>query len=104
MLIQVLLAVAVLAGLGLIFGVLIAVLSKVLYVKVDTKIEDIHKMLPGYNCGGCGKSGCSAMATAIVEEGFSPDYCKPIKPEQAQAIKEYLKKALEEEKNESNSK
>ena len=91
-----LLAVLVLAGLGIVFGILIAVLSKVLYVKVDNRIEEVSKMLPGYNCGGCGKSGCAAMATAIVEEGYAPEYCKPSKKEQIEAIKEYLKKALEE--------
>ena len=90
------LAVLVLAGLGIIFGILIAVLSKVLYVKVDNRIEEVAKMLPGYNCGGCGKSGCNAMATAIVEEGYDPGYCKPGKKEQIDAIKEFLKKALEE--------
>ena len=88
----------ILASLGIIFGVLIAVLSKVLYVEEDHRIEDVEKMLPGYNCGGCGKSGCHGLAMAIVEEGSSPDLCKPIKKEQVEVIKEYLKKALNEQK------
>ena len=88
----------ILAGLGIIFGALIAVLSKVLYVEEDHRVEEVEKMLPGYNCGGCGKSGCHGLAIAIVEEGASPDYCKPIKKEQIEVIKEYLKKALEENK------
>ncbi|MBP5408166.1 MAG: electron transporter RnfB [Bacilli bacterium] len=88
----------ILASLGIIFGALIAVLSKVLYVEEDHRIEEVEKMLPGYNCGGCGKSGCHALATAIIEEGASPEYCKPIKKEQIEVIKEFLKKALEENK------
>jgi len=91
-------AILVLALVGAIFGVLIAILSKVLYVQEDTRIEDVTNMLPGYNCGGCGKSGCHGLATAIVEDGASPDSCKPIKKEQAEKIKEYLKQALEEAK------
>ncbi len=88
----------ILAVLGIIFGALIAILSKVLYVQEDTRISDVEKMLPGYNCGGCGKSGCHALAIAIIEEGASPDYCKPIKKEQVEVIKEYLKQALNENK------
>lgn len=91
-------ALIVMAILGLVFGVLIAILSKVLHVEEDHRIEEIEKMLPGYNCGACGKSGCHAVATAIVEEGFSPDYCKPIKKDQLDKLKEYLKEALKEEK------
>lgn len=97
-LIAIIAAVLVMAILGLVFGVLIAVLSKVLYVEEDHRIEEVEKMLPGYNCGGCGKSGCHAVAQAIIEEGFSPDYCKPIKKEQLEALKEYLKTALNENK------
>ena len=88
----------ILASLGIIFGALIAVLSKVLYVEEDHRIEDVEKMLPGYNCGGCGKSGCHGLAMALIEEGASPDMCKPIKKEQVEVIKEYLKKALNEQK------
>ena len=89
-------ALLVMAGIGLFFGILIALLSKVLYVKEDDRIEKIEKMLPGYNCGACGKSGCHAVAQSIVEEGFSPDFCKPIKKDQLEKLKEYLKEALNE--------
>lgn len=89
--------IVIMAALGLIFGILIAVLSKVLYVEEDNRIETVTEMLPGYNCGGCGKSGCKGLATAIIEEGASPDYCKPIKKEQVEKIKEYLKTALKKE-------
>lgn len=97
------LAIVVMVVLGVIFGVLIAILSKVLYVKEDNRIEKITSMLPGYNCGACGKSGCKGLATAIIEEGVSPDYCRPIKKEQLEVIKEYLKKALSES-NDANNK
>ena len=76
--------------LGLFFGLLIAYLSDVLKVKEDERIEKVNKMLPGYNCGACGKSGCLGLAKSIVEEGESPNLCKPIKKDQLEELKKYL--------------
>lgn len=86
-----LLPVIVLAGLGGVFGVLIALASKYFAVKVDDRVEQVLNMLPGYNCGACGHPGCSGMANAIIHEGGHPKECKPIKPEQIEAIVDYLK-------------
>lgn len=89
------LPVIVLAITGLIFGVLIAILSKVFFVQEDTRVQEVTDMLPGYNCGACGHAGCNAMANAIVNEGASVNLCKPIKQDQAQLIREFLKKQEE---------
>jgi electron transport complex, RnfABCDGE type, B subunit len=51
--------------LGGVFGVMLAVASKVFAVKTDPHIEAITAALPGANCGGCGFSGCAALAGAI---------------------------------------
>lgn len=88
------LPVLVLAGVGLVFGVLIAVLSKVFYVEVDTRLETLTEMLPGYNCGACGHPGCSGLARAIIENGASVDSCKPIKPDQKEVVKEWIRNHL----------
>lgn len=97
---EILWAVLVLAGLGLILGIGVAIFSKVLYVKEDTRIEDITKMLPGYNCGACGYPGCSGMAEALVnKEESNPNKCKPSKPETKEAIVTYLKEHPDGEKN-----
>jgi|SRR5690554_35220 len=92
---QYLLPAIVLGIIGLIFGILIAVLSKVLAVKEDDRIETVHSMLPGYNCGACGQPGCEAFATAIIEQGEDVDNCKPIKSDQAEAIRQYLRELVE---------
>lgn len=76
--------------LGLFFGLLIAYLSDVLKVKEDERIEKVNKMLPGYNCGACGKSGCLGLAKSIVAEGENPNLCKPIKKDQLEELKKYL--------------
>ena len=64
---MILIPAAILAGLGAFFGILLAVASRVFAVKVDERIPQICEILPGANCGGCGYSGCEALATAIVE-------------------------------------
>ena len=47
-------------------ALLLAVASKVFYVEVDPRVTAIEDSLPGANCGGCGYTGCSACAEAIV--------------------------------------
>ena len=64
---MILIPAAILAGLGLFFGILLAVASRVFAVKVDERVPQICEVLPGANCGGCGYSGCEALATASVE-------------------------------------
>ena len=59
---------AILGGLGVTFGVGLAVASRVLHVEIDPRIEQVGEVLPGANCGGCGYAGCSAYAEAIVNE------------------------------------
>ena len=55
----VMIAVVVLAVLGTIFGLVLAIASKVFAVEVDPREEAILGCLPGANCGGCGYPGCS---------------------------------------------
>lgn len=84
--------VLVLGGIGLVLGVLIAIFSKVFAVTVDNRVETVQSMLPGYNCGACGYPGCGAFANAIVNDGKDVNQCKPIKPNQAELIRDFLNK------------
>ena len=75
---QVLLSFLILAGLGLVLGLGLAIAAIILHVKEDTRIGDVEKMLPNYNCGACGYPGCHGMAEALVsgkEQTISK--CKP---------------------------
>lgn len=58
---------AVLAAMGLLFGVGLAVAAKKFAVEADERQERIVEVLPGANCGGCGYAGCGGYATAVVE-------------------------------------
>ena len=59
-------AVVVLAVMGAVFGLILAVASKVFEVKKDPREEEILGHLAGANCGGCGFAGCGACAAAIA--------------------------------------
>ena len=60
--VNVVIALLVLGILGLVFGVILAVASKIFEVKTDPRFPEIMDCLPGANCGGCGYAGCSAAA------------------------------------------
>ena len=75
---------------GAVLGIVLGISAKVFYVKPDTRVEDITKMLPGYNCGGCGYPGCAGMAEALVNKESEVTSCNPSKPEAKEAIKQYL--------------
>lgn len=89
---EILWAILVLLGIGLVLGFGLAVAAKILYVKEDERIEEVAKRLPNYNCGSCGYAGCKAMAEAIVsgkEENLKK--CKPGKDDlNFKPIIEYL--------------
>lgn len=68
-------AVIVIGVMGLIFGAILGIASKIFYVKTDERIEQISKLLPGANCGGCGYAGCGAFAEAIVNNGAELTRC-----------------------------
>ena len=75
---------------GAALGLMLAISAKIFYVKVDERTEKVTSMLPGYNCGSCGYPGCSGMAAALVEKGTDTLNCRPCKPDQRQAIGDYL--------------
>lgn len=52
---------------GAVFGLILAIASKVFAVKTDDRLEPITEALPGANCGGCGFAGCGAYAQAILD-------------------------------------
>ena len=70
-------AVATLAGCGLIISIFLSVFARKFAVKVNKKEEDILSVLPGNNCGGCGYPGCSGLAAAIAS-GNAPVGACPV--------------------------
>ena len=64
---EILIAIGILGGLGLIFGLVLAVASKVFYVETDPRLDQLNECLPGANCGGCGFAGCGGYAEAVLK-------------------------------------
>ena len=64
---SILIAAGLIGAMGLIFGALLAVVSKIFAVKEDPRKALVRAALPGANCGGCGFAGCDAYAQAVAE-------------------------------------
>ncbi len=60
--------VMVLSALGVIAAIALFFIAKQFKVEEDPRIDDVEKMLPGANCGGCGFAGCRGLAVAMVQE------------------------------------
>ena len=71
----VLISLALLGGLGLIFGLILAFAAKKFAVESDPRADEIEKVLPGANCGACGFPGCRGVAEAIVEGRAAANVC-----------------------------
>jgi RnfABCDGE-type electron transport complex B subunit len=77
-------------GLGALMGILLAIASKVFKVEKDEKVELIAECLPGANCGGCGYTGCSALAEAIAKGEAKVNSCSVASPEAIAKIAEVM--------------
>jgi len=86
----VILCLAILGGLGAVFGLVLAIASKVFYVEVDPREEAISGCLPGANCGGCGYPGCGGYAAAVVKGEAPVNACAAGGAEVAAQIAEIM--------------
>ncbi len=66
---------AVLAAIGMVSGLGLAVASKIFAVETDPRQEKINDNLPGANCGGCGYAGCADFSAALVAGKVGPADC-----------------------------
>ncbi len=80
----------ILGGVGLFFGLLIALANKKLKVWEDPRIDALEELLPGTNCGACGTPGCRAFAEALVGGGQQPAGCTVMGPDDVQEVAGYL--------------
>lgn len=60
-------AIAVLGGLGLIFGFILAIASKLFAVEKDPRKKLLMEIMPRANCGACGFTSCSAYTDAVIK-------------------------------------
>lgn len=71
----IIIATAVVAGVGIVIGLILGIADLKLHVEVDEKEQAILEALPGNNCGGCGFPGCSGCAAAIAKGEAAVNQC-----------------------------
>ncbi len=90
------LALVVLAGLGVLFGIALAIVAARFAVKVDPRVEQVRETLPGANCSACGFAGCMGYAEAVVgNPDVAANLCVPGKAAVAEKIAEITGKKAE---------
>ncbi len=87
---QIYITTLILTALCIVFGVILAVAFKKLYVFEDPKIDKIEEMLPGANCGACALPGCRAFAESVVARINNPSKCTVSSTEDIKEIAKYL--------------
>ena len=73
-------------GLGFLCGAMLSIASKVFYVYEDPRIAEVEGFMAAANCGGCGYTGCSAAAAAVVAGKAPPRVCVAADAEAAASI------------------
>jgi electron transport complex, RnfABCDGE type, B subunit len=82
--------VLILGGMGLLFGALLSIASKIFAVELDQNVEKLLRVLPGANCGACGYPGCEGLAKALSEGKAEPNSCVVGGQKVANAVSEIL--------------
>ncbi len=80
----------IMTGIGLFFGVVLAVAYKLLKVEEDPCIDKTEEMLPGTNCGACGEPGCRAFAEGLVNGTVEASKCTVAPEEEIAEIADFL--------------
>ena len=88
--VQILTSLAILGGLGLLFGAILGYASKVFAVERDERIDKIVGCLPGANCGGCGFAGCANFAQAVVNGDAKYSGCPVCNESQREQIAQVM--------------
>ena len=81
---------AIMVGIGLFFGAILAIAHRFLKVDEDPRIEATNEMLPGTNCGACGQPGCLPFAEKLVSGDVEPGQCTVSTDDTIERIAEYL--------------
>ena len=83
--------------LGVLSAVVLYFVAQKFKVYEDPRIDEVEKMLPGANCGGCGFPGCRGLADALVKnDDISSLFCPVGGAATMNPIAEYLGKAMAE--------
>lgn len=83
--------------LGILAALILYFVAQKFKVEEDPRIDEVEKMLPGANCGGCGFAGCRGLADALVKRAdISSLFCPVGGAEVMKTVAAYLGKAAPE--------
>ena len=80
----------IMLAVGGVLGLLLSIASEKFKVEEDPRLEVVTNLLPGYNCGACGQTGCAGLANALITKETDVIICKPIKADKRDEIIKYL--------------
>lgn len=63
--------IVVIAALGLVLAVILYLVAEKFKVEEDPRIEQVEKVMPGANCGGCGFAGLPCLCRGGSESSES---------------------------------
>lgn len=88
---EILIATAIIGGIGLVGGILLAVISHFCDSgETNERLAEIRDALPGANCGACGYAGCDSYAEAVENGSAEPNLCAPGGTDTAKKLSEIL--------------
>lgn len=87
---EILIALLVVAAVGLAAGILLVLASYFFRVEEEEKTKLIRECLPGSNCGACGFTGCDGYAKALALGEAEPHLCVPGAKDVASKLSEVL--------------
>ncbi|MCX8014473.1 MAG: 4Fe-4S binding protein [candidate division WOR-3 bacterium] len=88
-------SIALLGGLGLVLGTVLAIIFKKLAISEDELERNIKSILPGSNGGACGYPGCAVYAEKIIKENVPLNKCLPGGKEVADKLTKITGKTVE---------
>jgi len=87
---EVLGSVAILGGVATFFGAAITVVNQRFRVWEDPRVDGVRDLLPGADCGACGKAGCRAFAEAVIAGEATPAECTVMGADERNEVADYL--------------
>ena len=83
-------SVAILGGVATVFGAFISLANAKFKVWEDPRIDGVRDLLPGADCGACGRAGCRAFAQAVITGKARPAECTVMGAEEREDVAGYL--------------
>ena len=74
---DIIIAFIVVSSVGLVAGILLAIVSHLFKSPKNELISNVRDCLPGVNCGACGYKGCDDYAEAVASGSAEPNLCIP---------------------------